>query len=126
MADVGRPKVVDDDVLHKLKEAFLLGCSDEEAAFYANISTSTLYNYQKDNEEFLEDKNQWKQNPILLARQEVVAGLKDNPSHSLKFLERKKKDEFGVNLDLTSGGEPVKALVEFIGEPNKSGEENAK
>ena len=33
---------------------------------------------------------------INTAREEVIKGLKDNPEFSLKYLERKKKDEFSI------------------------------
>jgi len=56
MADLGRPPVVDDIALQKLEEAFAMGCTDLEACLYADISSSTLYNYQKAHPDFLERK----------------------------------------------------------------------
>ena len=108
----GRPTIVDEAVLHKLEEAFSLGCTDLEACFYANISKSTLYNYQNANPEFVERKEELKENPILLARTSVVKGLQDNPELALKFLERKKKDEFSTRTESTGkDGEPLQVTV---------------
>lgn len=99
--NVGRPTIMTDLTLQKLKEAFAFGCTDEEACYYAEIGKSTLYNYQNDNPEFLEQKEALKQRPILLARQEVIKGLTGNPELALKFLERKKKDEFSLRSEIT-------------------------
>jgi hypothetical protein len=105
----GRPTIMTPENIQKLEEAFLLGCSDLEACFYANISKSTLYNYQKDNPEFLERKEALKENPILKARKSVLKALDDNGDLALKFLERRLKSEFSLKTetDVTSGGKPI-------------------
>jgi len=95
----GRPTVMTEQTVQKLKEAFAFGCSDEEACFYSGIAKQTLYNYQKEHPEFIDHKEALKQRPILLARQEVINGLKGNPELALKFLERKKKDEFSLRKE---------------------------
>lgn len=100
----GRPTVMTDLTVQKLKEAFAFGCTDEEACYYAEIAKQTLYNYQKENPEFIDQKEALKQRPILLARQEVINGLTGNPELALKFLERKKKDEFSLRSEITGGG----------------------
>ncbi|MDY0278491.1 MAG: hypothetical protein RBQ97_10460 [Acholeplasma sp.] len=110
-ASVGRPTIMTDLTLQKLKEAFAFGCTDEEACYYAEIGKSTLYNYQKENPEFMEQKEALKQRPILLARQEVIKGLEGNPELALKFLERKKKDEFSLRSEIT--GKDGKDIAEI-------------
>jgi hypothetical protein len=97
---VGRPTIMTEETLQKLNEAFAFGCTDEEACFYADIGKSTLYNYQKENPEFVERKEALKERPILLARQSVVSALKDDPVLALKFLERKRKAEFSLRSEL--------------------------
>jgi hypothetical protein len=96
---MGRPSVMTDDKLVKLREAFLLGASDREAVLYADISLQTLYNYQKNNPNFIEQKQLWKETPTLTARNELVKGLKGNPELSLKYLERKRRKEFGPDKE---------------------------
>jgi hypothetical protein len=99
MADshtIGRPTLMTPETLRRLDEAFMLGCSDLEACLFADISKSTLYNYQNDNPEFVERKEKLKENPILTARTSVLKNLSTNPELALKFLERRKKDEFGL------------------------------
>ena len=96
---IGRPPIIVGDVLNKLEEVFAIGGSDKEACFYADISHQTLYDYQHTHPEFVERKEALKNKPILKARQEVVKGLKDDPEFSLKYLERKLKDEFSVKTE---------------------------
>lgn len=103
MKQVGRPTVMTDEVLQKLREAFLMGCSDEEACLSAQISPQTLYNYQKDNEDFSSEKASWKENPILEARVTVYKNL-SNVETAKWYLERKKKDEFGQKSEVKLTG----------------------
>ena len=86
--------------LGKLREAFLLGCSDSEACLYADINPDTLYEYQKSNPQFSEKKKLLKNNPVLLARKTVVESLKSDPNLALKYLERKLSDEFSLKQKL--------------------------
>ena len=94
MADVGRPTVMTDIVIGKLEEAFSLGCTDAESCFYAGIAKDTLYEYQTKNPDFTDRKEALKESPIFKARKSVVDAMPNDPELSLKYLERKKKDEF--------------------------------
>ena len=91
----GRPTKMTPITVKKLEEAFLLGCTDEEACFSAEITQKTLYNYQEKNPEFLHRKELLKTNPTFKARKSVIDSLESNPELALKYLERKKKKEFG-------------------------------
>lgn len=105
---VGRPTVLTPEAIRKLTEAFALGCTDLEACYYADISKSTLYDYQKENPEFLELKEKLKERPILQARQSVIKAMVDDGDLALKFLERKKKDEFSLRQELAGvKGQPL-------------------
>ena len=92
----GRPAIVTPQTIQKLEQAFALGCSDTEACFYSNIGKSTLYNYQNDNPDFLERKELLKEKPVLLARKSVIKFMQNDGNLALKYLERKKKDEFST------------------------------
>lgn len=96
-----RPTVMDKDTIYKLEEAFSMGCSDWEACLHAWIWKSTLYKYQTENPEFIERKELLKEHTIKLARQTVVKALENNPDIALKYLERKKKDEFSTRTENT-------------------------
>jgi hypothetical protein len=121
MAKTGRPTLMTKDVLQKLEEVFALGGTDEEACLYADIAPSTLYKFQETNPEFVERKVQLKETPILKARQTVVNSLSD-PTIAFKFLERKRKGEFGANLDVTTDG---KALPTPIMNVQRDNSDNA-
>ncbi len=105
---MARPTVMTEEMLAKLKMAFLIGASDREACAYAELTPSILYTYQKLHPEYVEQKEQWKETPILKARQELVKGLNNNPELSLKYLERKLKNEFSLRNELTGkDGQPI-------------------
>lgn len=85
-----------DETLRKLREAFLMGCSDVEACLYADIGTTAFYDYQKEHPEFTEEKEQLKENPVIEARQSILKHMGKDGNLALKFLERRKKDEFSL------------------------------
>lgn len=103
---MARPTVMTPTVVRKLEEAFALGCTDLEASLYANIAPATLYNHQDKNPQFLERKEQLKMMPVLRARTALVKSLDKDPILALKYLERKKKDEFSPRRenDITTNG----------------------
>ena len=74
----GRPTIMTDAVVHKLEEAFLMGCSDAEACFFADIAKQTLYNYQERHPEFVDRKERLKSNPLFLSRRIQLDALKDD------------------------------------------------
>lgn len=107
MAEIGRPTIMTPEIISKLEEVFAIGGSDNEACFYAGIGKSTLYNYQQEHPEFVERKEALKERPILKARQTVVKSL-DDADMALKYLERKKKDEFSLRTEFTGqNGGPI-------------------
>ena len=91
----GRPTKMTPEVLGYLVQAFGLGCTDIEACLYANISVDVLYDYQKKNPEFAKRKAALKETPVLIARTVVVNDIWDDANLAFKYLERKRKDEFG-------------------------------
>jgi hypothetical protein len=96
-------------VLSKLEEAFALGCTDLEACFFAELGAATLYKYQDKHPEFVERKEALKLSPVLKARRSVISGFEESPELALKYLERKKKDEFSLKqlVDVTSDGKQI-------------------
>ena len=91
-------------VVAKLHEAFAFGASDLEACYYADISKDSLQRYQKAHEGFREYKDRLKERPILLARQSVVKQLITDGDLALKYLERKKKEEFSTKTEVENTG----------------------
>lgn len=112
---VGRPKVIDKDVLNKLETSYSMGCTDSEACLFANISKQTLYNYQNKHPEFVERKEMLKQKLVLKARSVVAEALNNKDENTAKwYLERKKKDEFSVKSESDVSLSIKTALVEFV------------
>ena len=97
---VGRPTVMTDEVLDKLRQAFLFGATKEEACAFADIGFRTLYDYIDRNPEFSQEIDKWQQNPILKAKKTVMNSL-DDPKVSQWYLERRAK-EFKPKQDLTT------------------------
>jgi len=93
----GRPTIFTPDVIQKLEEAFLLGCTDLEACFAADISKSSLYNYCNDNPEFLERKEALKQNPVHKARRVILNALDDNDVNTAhRIIDRKEGSKLSL------------------------------
>ena len=107
--DSGRPSVVTEQVIAILEEAFLEGHTDREACLIANIDPATLYRYCKENPDIAIRKEELKENQFVVARKTLMKGVKANPELALKFLERKKKDEFSTKqeVDVTSNGQSI-------------------
>lgn len=118
-SNAGRPTVITKEALQKLKEAFLMDCTDDEACLNASIGTSTLYNYQKENPEFLEKKSVWKNNPFLVARTTLLEGIKKDPELALKYMKNKKNKEFSEKNETEHSGE-IKGLVYLPKKHDKS------
>lgn len=88
------------DVIRKLEEVWAIDGTDEEAAFFADISKASLSDYLKKHPAISERKHALKNKPVLKARQEVVKGLAGDHEFSLKYLERKRSKEFSTKQDL--------------------------
>ncbi len=89
--NTGRPTIVTPEVLSKLEYAFALGATDNAACFYADISPSTLYNYQNANPAFLERKQVLKDSMIMKALETVNNGISKDATATW-FLEKKHHD----------------------------------
>lgn len=106
---IGRPTVFDDITLQKLEYGFAHGLSDAQACLYAGIAPSSLYNYQRQNPDFLERKELLKDSITMRAKLNVAGKINEGDTQQSQWwLERKAKDEFSVrtenvnaNMDLT-------------------------
>jgi hypothetical protein len=98
------------ETVKKIEEAAALDASMEEIAFYAGISKQTLYDWLKDDPDLRERVDALRQKPVLKARQAVVRGL-DDPGTALKYLERKRRDEFAVRKEHTVETKPVDVSI---------------
>jgi hypothetical protein len=96
----GRPTVMSEKVKDKLIEAFKFGCTNVEAALYAGISEATLTRFfaKPQNQDFKDMCTSLKETPALEARVTLVKALKKSAYYALKYLERKKSDEFSIRV----------------------------
>ena len=91
----GRPTVMTKQALQKLRDAFCFGCTDEEAYIYAGISNGTFYNYCEAHPEFVEEKEELKQKPVMAARSNIVRDIiLGDSGQSWEYLRAKRKKEF--------------------------------
>ncbi len=120
----GRPSTIDDIVIAKLEQAFMIGCTDLEACLYAGIKKDAFYRYIQKNPEFGDRKEVLKQSPFLQARKTIIKALGEDAALALKYMERKKKDEFslrtehnidgGLKLDASLKAEADKDLMALL------------
>lgn len=94
----------------KIEEAAALDASMEEIAFYAGIHRSTLYEWVAQDKELSNRIQELREQPILKARRTIINALND-PNYSFKYLERKRRKEFGTNIDVTTDGQPLQINV---------------
>lgn len=107
----GRPTVMTTETINRLEEAFSLGCGDLEACFYANISATALYEYQRANPEFAQRKAILKEKTIFKARAIVEKAIAEGDKDMAKwYLERKKKEEFSTKVE--GGGNNMGVVIQ--------------
>ncbi len=102
---VGRPRTITAKKLDQLKEAFMMGCTNREACFYADVAESTFYDFLKEYPEFSEKIDMWKTYEKIKSRMVVHKALDRGDKEMAKwYLERKAKDEFSTKqeVDATS------------------------
>lgn len=108
-----------EEVIRKIEEVAALDGSVEEMAYYAGVHFDTVYRYFKQNPEFHERIQALRNRPVLKARQTVNKALED-PNYAFKYLEKKRRKEFGNNIDITTDGEklPTPILGAVIKKPD--------
>lgn len=51
----------------------------------------------------------------------LMKSIKEGNTQDAKWwLARKRREEFGENLDLTSGGEPIRIIIEYTDDSNRT------
>jgi hypothetical protein len=126
MANVGRPTEKTPEILRKIEEAASLDCSIEEMAFFAGIHRATLYRWIIDDTELSDRIEELRQRPVLLARKTVLKSVEEDPDMAMRYLERKRKDEFSTKqeIGIHKDKEIEKALDDAAAILKKLGEGN--
>ena len=99
------------ETLDKLRQAFLLGCTDDEACLLAEIAPVTLYAYQKVTPGYSKQKELWKQYPNMVARKSLVDHMPKRPDIALGFLKSKLPLEFNERTNHVHEGALTVDLV---------------
>jgi len=99
------------EVRSKIEEVAALDGSVREMAYYADVSHQTIYNWLDPKSDFFDKKladrvEKLRERPVLKARQTIAKSL-DDPQHAKWYLERKKRKEWGQNVDITSDGKEL-------------------
>lgn len=105
----GRPTVFTAEVIRKIEEVAALDGSVAEMAFYAGIHPDSIYAKLKDDKAFSDRIGGLRERPVLKARETIVKSLGD-PNHAFRYMEKKRKKEFGPTLEVDIG---VKKLIQF-------------
>lgn len=93
-----RPTKMTDKVVQKLKEAFKIWATVQEACYYANISKTTYYDWLKQNSEFSDEITDSKTYLIFQSKLTIANSIeKWNSKTAIWYLERKLKNEFNIN-----------------------------
>ena len=102
---MGRPEVMTDLAISKLEEAYLNDATDVEACFVAGVSLGSLYNYQRENPDFIERKQALKDSVKYRAKKNLVEAItneeKPDKETSKWFLERRAKEDFSQRNEHT-------------------------
>lgn len=113
---MARPTKMTPETIDKLRQAFLIGATKEEASGYAGISKVTLYSYIEKHPEFVNEIEKWQNEPILKAKTTVVKNL-DDTKNAQWYLERKAKAEFAPRQEHTGAdGNAIQAIIDKFGD----------
>ncbi len=107
----GRPPAITPAVVRKLTEAFKLDMTVEEACLYAKISKDTYYRKCKADPGFSDEMERARQFASAKARRVVIEKMEDDGGLALKYLERKRKDEFSPRFEQQVEGYSIVELV---------------
>lgn len=113
----GRPLKIDQAILTKLEEAFLIGASDTQACFYAGISTRTLIRYEQRNPKYSHRKQGLKEQLLLRAKKKIATQITNDKDESTadswRLLEKKDPEMKPVQKIEHAGleGTPIPSIL---------------
>lgn len=93
----GRPTKFTEETLQKLYAAYSIGANHQQAAFHAKVSLSTLHEWMKQNPNFRDLVEEWRQRPTLRALNKVFESLATSEQSAWRWLERRVPEFAPVN-----------------------------
>ncbi len=116
---VGRPTLMTESTIAKLKEGFAQGFSVRNACIWADIGQDTYYDYCKKFPEFSDQCKTLQQKPLIKSILVINKALNEGDISTAKwYAERKAKDEFSLKTETEHSGE-VKSKVVYIEKEEK-------
>lgn len=120
----GRPTVMTESTIGKLKEGFAQGFSVRNACIWADISQDTYFEYCKKHPSFSDQCKTLQQKPLIKSILVINKALNEGDVGTAKwYAERKAKDEFSLKTETEHSGE-VKSKVVYIEKEEKQEYEN--
>ncbi len=105
---IGRPTKFTQEVLDKLRNAYLINATDGQACLQAGITEDALYKYQQRHPEFVSLKNAWKQDLAFKAKYSLSKHIPRDGDLALRVLERVEKDNWSLRTEHTGeSGQPI-------------------
>jgi hypothetical protein len=104
---MGRPTVMTQVTVQKLEHAFAYDSTVEEACIYAGIARQTYYNFIQEHPDFLDRVAELREGSIVYLRHRVLVDALDDGDKAMKYLERKRKQEFSLRTEVAHSGEVI-------------------
>ena len=106
----GRPTIMTEATIGKLKEGFAQGFSVRNACIWADINQDTYFEYCKKHPNFSEQCKTLQQKPLIKSILVINKALNEGDVATAKwYAERKAKDEFSLRNEISGiDGEAVK------------------
>ena len=95
-----RPTIMTPMTIQKLKLCFAVGMTDLQACYFSEVSKSTLYEYQGENPDFLEEKEILKESITLQARLNIWWNIKKWDTNDSKWWLTMRDKDFMNKLNL--------------------------
>jgi hypothetical protein len=115
----GRPTIMTDSTLAKLKEGFAQGFSVRNACIWADISQDTYFSYCKKYPNFSEQCKTLQQKPLIKSILVINKALNEGDVSTAKwYAERKAKDEFSLKTETEHSGQ-IQSKVVYIEKEEK-------
>lgn len=116
---------MDKGKVERLIEAYKKQSTDGEACFYAGITIAQLKYFRKTHADFSTIKDACGEALFLEARETIAREIPRNPEFALKFMERKKREEFGLRREVINnkpliGSESYEERLRRAREKNKN------
>lgn len=105
----GRPTIMTPETIKRLEEGFTMGFTDLEACLYADISKTTLYNYQEENPAFVERKTLLKENVKMIAKKNIFTEIGAGDKQLSQWYTERRDPDFNPKqqIDHTTKGDKI-------------------